>query len=102
MKKQNRVSLNIIFMVIILFVAASSCTQQQAGADAQLEAKVDSVLSEMTLEEKIGQMTLYTSHFDQTGPTVREGYKEDIRNGKVGAIFNAYGAEFNRELQRLP
>lgn len=101
MKKQNRVSLNIIFMVIILFVAASSCTQQQAGADAQLEAKVDSVLSEMTLEEKIGQMTLYTSHFDQTGPTVREGYKEDIRNGKVGAIFNAYGAEFNRELQKI-
>lgn len=101
MKKQNRVSLNIIFMVIMLYVAASSCTQQQAGADAQLEAKVDSVLSEMTLEEKIGQMTLYTSHFDQTGPTVREGYKEDIRNGKVGAIFNAYGAEFNRELQKI-
>ncbi len=55
----------------------------------------------MTLEEKIGQMTLYTSHFDQTGPTVREGYKEDIRKGEVGAIFNAYGAEFNRELQKI-
>ena len=46
-------------------------------------------------------MTLYTSDFDQTGPTVREGYIEDIKAGRVGAIFNAYGAEFNRGLQQM-
>jgi len=102
MEKKNRISLNIICAAIImLFVSASACTQQPSDDDAQLEAKVDSVMSLMTMEEKIGQMTLYTSGFDQTGPTVREGYKEDIRAGRVGAIFNAYGAEFNRSLQEM-
>lgn len=81
---------------------STACRQtEQNTEEARIEAKVDSVLSLMTLEEKIGQMTLYTSDFDQTGPTMREGYKEDIRNGSVGAIFNAYGAAYNRELQKM-
>lgn len=63
--------------------------------------KVDSLLRQMTLEEKVGQLTLYTSDYDVTGPSIRESYKEDIRAGKVGAIFNAFGAEYTRELQRM-
>lgn len=55
----------------------------------------------MTLEEKIGQMTLFTSTWSTTGPTMREGYKEDVRAGRVGAIFNAFNAEYTRELQRM-
>lgn len=63
--------------------------------------KIDSVLALMTLEEKIGQMTLFTSDWDVTGPTLRATYKEDIRSGRVGAIFNAHTADYVRELQRL-
>ncbi|MGM0546902.1 MAG: glycoside hydrolase family 3 N-terminal domain-containing protein [Bacteroidota bacterium] len=86
-------------LIFILFVGCQDFNR--SSSDDGVEAKVDSVLSEMTLEEKIGQLTLYTSDFDQTGPTVREGYKEDIQKGRVGAVFNAYGAEFNRELQEM-
>jgi beta-glucosidase len=46
-------------------------------------------------------MTLFTSDWDQTGPTLRANYKEDIRAGKVGAIFNAHTAAYTRELQRM-
>jgi beta-glucosidase len=63
--------------------------------------KIDSVLALMTLEEKIGQMTLFTSDWDVTGPTLRPTYKEDIRSGRVGAIFNAHTADYVRELQRI-
>ncbi|NUQ25408.1 MAG: glycoside hydrolase family 3 C-terminal domain-containing protein [Saprospiraceae bacterium] len=69
--------------------------------DKTIEQKIDSVLARMTLEEKIGQLTLFTSDWDVTGPTVRENYKADIKAGKVGAIFNAHTAAFNRELQRI-
>ncbi|TVQ07636.1 MAG: glycosyl hydrolase [Bacteroidetes bacterium] len=55
----------------------------------------------MTLEEKIGQLTLYTSDMDHTGPFIRDHYLEDIRAGRVGAIFNAYTADYTRELQRM-
>ncbi len=66
-----------------------------------IEERVDSVMKLMTLEEKIGQMTLFTSDWAVTGPTLREGYREDIKTGKVGAIFNAHTAAYNRELQRI-
>jgi beta-glucosidase len=55
----------------------------------------------MTLEEKVGQLTLYTSDYDVTGPSIREGYKEDIKAGKVGSIFNAFGADYTRKLQEI-
>lgn len=66
-----------------------------------LDQRVDSVLALMTLDEMIGQMNLFTSDWAVTGPTLRENYKADIQAGKVGAIFNAHTAAYNRELQRM-
>lgn len=63
--------------------------------------RIDALLEEMTLDEKIGQLTLFTSHWDVTGPTLRDDTVENIRAGKVGAIFNAFTAEYTRELQRM-
>jgi len=65
------------------------------------EGRINDLLGQMTLNEKIGQMTLFTSDWDVTGPTLRSTYKEDIRAGKVGAIFNAHTAAYTRELQRI-
>ena len=63
--------------------------------------KVKDLLAKMTLEEKIGQMTLYTSDWTTTGPSLRKGYMEDVKKGLCGNIFNAHTAAFNRELQRI-
>ncbi len=84
-----------------LLIQACTTPSNKSGYDPVIEAKVDSVLSLMTLDEKIGQLTLYTSDMDQTGAFLRPEYKEDIRAGEVGAIFNAYGAEYTRELQEM-
>lgn len=70
-------------------------------AQKSVDQKVDSVLALMTLEEKIGQMTLFTTDWDVTGPTIREGYQEDVRKGKVGALFNAHTVDFTRQLQKI-
>lgn len=63
--------------------------------------KVEALLAKMTLEEKIGQMTLYTTDWGSTGPTIREGYRTDIRSGACGALFNSHTTAFTRELQRI-
>ncbi|HLR25466.1 MAG TPA: glycoside hydrolase family 3 N-terminal domain-containing protein, partial [Fodinibius sp.] len=63
--------------------------------------KVDSVLNLMTLEEKVGQMTLFTSDLATTGPTIRDDYVKLIKEGKVGALFNAYGTEYTTKLQKM-
>ncbi|HLT90155.1 MAG TPA: beta-glucosidase BglX [Woeseiaceae bacterium] len=75
----------------------------QASPDDQAEAErfVADLMERMTLREKIGQLNLLTSSMDVTGPTLREGYRESVAAGDVGAIFNAYGADYTRSLQTL-
>ena len=66
-----------------------------------MHAHVDDLLERMTLDEKIGQLALFSSNWSVTGPSIREEYREDIKAGRVGAVFNAYTAEFTRSLQEL-
>lgn len=97
--------IKIATLLIILPLALGACNNQSGqGASTEDQAinhKVDSLLAKMTLTEKIGQMTLYTSDFAVTGPTMRPGYMKDIRAGKMGALFNAFGADYVRKLQHI-
>lgn len=68
---------------------------------SQTDPRIEKLLAQMTLEEKIGQMTLYTTDWGSTGPTIREGYTNDIRKGACGALFNSHTVAFTRELQRI-
>ena len=88
-----------IFISIILAIAFSS--NIMAAKESGLNQKADSVLSLMNLDEKIGQMVLYTSDWDVTGPSIKSGYLEDIRKGLCGNIFNAYSVEYTRKLQKI-
>jgi len=65
------------------------------------EKRVNALLAKMTIDEKIGQLTLYTTDWGSTGPTIREGYKNDIRSGACGNLFNSHTTEFVRELQKV-
>src|SRR5258708_21500418 len=89
--------------VFILFFALflSACDKSTRTVSDPIDKRVDSLMALMTLDEKVGQLTLYTSDWDLTGPTMRAGYKNDIAAGKVGAIFNAFTSGFTRDLQKL-
>ena len=87
-----------LLMSAILF---PSCADRRDFALKDVDPRVDSLLRIMTLDEKIGQMVLFTSDWDVTGPTIREGYLDDIRSGRCGNIFNAYTVDYIRELQRV-
>jgi len=104
----NKIRFFTIFVSIAIFsLTIAGCKQigkelpgVQFG-DTRIAERVDSVLALMTLEEKIGQLTLFTSFHDVTGPFMRPEYIEDIRAGRVGAIFNAFGVEYTRKLQQI-
>lgn len=96
----------LIFIVILLclYISINSLTgrtEEKSEEDKLMEEKVNSLIKEMTLEEKIGQLTLFTSDWDVTGPTIRGNYVEDIKSGKVGSIFNAYTVEYTEKLQKI-
>ncbi len=67
----------------------------------KMDQFVSSLLARMSLDEKIGQLTQYTSDMALTGPTINAGYKSDIQKGLVGSVFNAYTPAYTRQLQQL-
>lgn len=74
---------------------------QMTNAQSWTESKIDSLIGQMTIVEKIGQLTLFTSDWATTGPSIRDNYLEDIRSGRAGNIFNAYTAAYNAQLQEV-
>lgn len=87
---------------ILMMATLSSCgSGRSSGGENSFREKTDSVLALMTLEEKLGQLTLYTSYWDVTGPVMRDDYVEEIRAGRCGNIFNAHTVTYNRSLQEI-
>ncbi len=104
-KKKMKKIIHITALLLVAYLMNSfvlrSGIMKSSPPNKTIEQRVDSLLALMTLEEKIGQMTLFTSDWELTGPTLRATYKEDIRKGRVGAIFNAHTAAYTKELQRI-
>lgn len=89
------------FALLCLLILAG-CGKDKDQRDAEVDKFVDDLLRRMTLEEKIGQTVLYTSGYDViTGPTVDPDYKEYLKKGMVGGIFNAVGVDYTRSLQKI-
>jgi beta-glucosidase len=80
---------------------ASSPALDLADAVDNREVFVDSLLSMMTLQEKLGQLAQYPSQWSNTGPSVPAGRRTDVRQGKVGSFLGFYGAEATRDMQEI-
>jgi beta-glucosidase len=87
-------------LILVIFLLATTSMHLIIAQDQRIELRVDSVLRLMTLQEKIGQLVLYTSDWDITGPVLPTGYMIDIRNGSCGNIFNAHSVDYVRKLQK--
>ena len=78
-------------LLIAATIVAAACTQ----------SRVDRLVKQMTVDEKIGQLTMFTSDWSVTGPSMRPGFEKDIREGRCGNLLNAYTASYNRKLQEI-
>jgi len=93
-----------VLCLVLVSTALVSCPAQSPGIqlseafgnklpttgvyDRALDAKVDALLSKMTLEEKVGQLVQYSAG-QPTGPgTNRTDYNDMIAKGQIGALFN--------------
>src|SRR5947209_7164495 len=83
--------------VIALIVAVGNSAAAQAGVQTSVPArKIDSLLSRMTLEEKLGQLNLL-SFDDRSTPA----QLDLVRRGLVGGFLNLTGATATREAQHV-
>jgi beta-glucosidase len=79
--------------LVLLGFPRAGLELERPAATADIEHTVDVLLHQMTLEEKIGQLTQYTSATPETLELVREG--------KVGSLFNVTGAEETNAAQHI-
>jgi beta-glucosidase len=109
MMKQLKLTLNMIqkfinYILGLTLIVVVACSQQPEPVD-ELDLKVNDLLSQMTLEEKIGQMNLYNGFWDVTGPAPQAGTAADkykhLEEGSVGAMLNIHGTENVRSIQEI-
>jgi beta-glucosidase len=62
---------------------------------------VTQLMSQMTLEEKIGQLNLPSVGFDVTGPILSKNVEQKIEQGLVGGVFNTFTPNAVRQLQDI-
>ena len=71
-------------------------------ADKKLNARVDALLAQMTLQEKIGQLSQYTAGSLITGPTGQKlDFDSMIAKGEIGSLFNVTGAKETNHYQHI-
>lgn len=64
--------------------------------------RVDSLLKQMTLDEKVGQLNQYNDDGIATGPVTVDGDKENqIRRGEVGSMLNVFTVARMRQFQDI-
>lgn len=80
----------------LLILITSSCDNVKTVTD-EASAKADKMLAQMTLDEKIGQMSQLDLGFFRDP----EQLKQAVRDGRCGSLLNFLGTEQVNELQRI-
>ena len=87
-----------ILLLAAWMLLAIACTEQKAstlGSDADVERRVEAILSRMTLAEKIGQMNQVSVGGDVSH------YAEALRQGQIGSVLNEVDPVRLNEYQRI-
>jgi beta-glucosidase len=92
----------VVTSIVLATQAAASPPGARTGIyDPALDARVESLLKQMTLEEKVGQLVQYSAG-QPTGPgTGRTDYEDMIAKGQIGALFNISTAKETNAYQRI-
>jgi len=88
--------LSLVLAAGLFALITSSCDKGRSVPDSA-EAKADRLVAQMTLDEKIGQM----SQLDLGYFMDPEQLKQAVREGRCGSLLNFLGTEQVNELQRI-
>ena len=101
MNKKTINPLYIIVLFITIFSCNTSTNTSSTSSNNPFEAKVDSIIKLMTLEEKLGQLNLPSSGDITTGQAQSSNIAKKIEEGKVGGLFNIKTVEKIRAVQQI-
>ena len=87
------------WLIVCMFISVCSTFAQQKT----IEQRIDSVMTLMTIDEKVGQLVQYSGGFDTGAKTreLQETKEELVKEGKIGSLFNVIGAQATRKIQKV-
>jgi len=95
----------IITLIILTLNGCQTSVDNLNNTSNVINRKVDSLLSIMTIDEKIGQMNQYNGFWDVTGPAPKNGDAKfkfnNLKKGLVGSMLNVRGVEEITALQKI-
>ena len=97
---KQRASLLIMITLFSSFLSVSAQTKSSVG-NQKMNTFIDSLIEKMTIEEKLGQLNLPSSGDITTGETNSSNVAEQIKEGKVGGLFNIKTVEKIRAVQKI-
>ncbi|TDP58282.1 beta-glucosidase BglX [Flavobacterium dankookense] len=93
--------------ILTLFAITTMNAQNKAHLDKTkpIEERIDLLMKQMTLEEKVGQMNQYNGFWEVTGPAPKGGTAElkyeHLRKGWVGSMLTVRGVNQVRAVQKI-
>jgi beta-glucosidase len=99
---------NLIFSGIFCLMAFGTINAQKKphlDKTKPTEERIDLLMKQMTLEEKVGQMNQYNGFWEVTGPAPKGGNAElkyeHLRKGWVGSMLTVRGVKEVRAVQKI-
>ncbi len=81
------------FALLFFFIYTLTSSAQNLTINAEIENRIETLVRQMTLEEKIGQLHQVSG--------VTEDFKQLLRESKIGSFLNIRGAKASNELQKI-
>ena len=90
-------------LIVLLTIYHSSYVSayNSYNSEKDIYQKVDSIMSLMTLDEKIGQTIMFSGDWNKTGPYVTSDNMKYLKEGNLGSMLNVYTSKGTRELQKI-
>jgi beta-glucosidase len=88
---------NVSFLGLLFLLTAGSILAQ----DPVAERRIDSLLRQMTIEEKCGQLNQISASWKNDRPYLTDAEQSMVRDGLLGSMLNAFGADAVREIQNF-
>ncbi|EYA97545.1 glycosyl hydrolase family 3 C-terminal domain protein [Bacteroides fragilis str. S38L5] len=89
------------YSLLILLALLLPLGLQAQKSPQDMDRFLDNLLKRMTMEEKIGQLTLPVTGEITTGQAKSSDIATKIKRGEVGGLFNLKGVDKIRDVQRL-
>ena len=93
--------ITILILAAILLGSCQSDNHTNTRSEREMNRYISALMHQMTLEEKVGQLSLSVGGDITTGQPRLSNTAEEIRAGHVGGLFNLKGANQIREVQRI-